>query len=97
WRSRYGGGMPTVSVTSHLARFMPGGAVTVRGTTAGEALDAAFALRPGLRGYVVDEHGRLRQHMNVFVDGRPVHDRVRLGDAVEEKSEIYVFQALSGG
>ncbi len=89
--------MPTVSVTSHLARLVPEGAVTVTGTTAAQALAAAFALRPGLRGYVVDEHGRLRQHMNVFIDGRAVRDRITLADAVEEKSEIYIFQALSGG
>lgn len=89
--------MPKVSVTSHLARFMPGGTVAVAGATVAEALDAAFALHPALRGYVVDEHGRLRQHMNVFVDGQPVRDRATLADGVHQESEIYVFQALSGG
>ena len=89
--------MPRVSVTSHLARFMPGGAVAVDGATVAAALKAAFALHPGLRGYVLDEHGRLRQHMNVFVDGHPVGDRVTLADAAGPGSEIYIFQALSGG
>jgi sulfur-carrier protein len=89
--------MPTVAVTSHLARFMPSGARSVAGATAAQALDAVFKQCPGLRSYVLDEHGRLRQHMNVFIDGRAVRDRVSLADAVQEKSEIYIFQALSGG
>jgi molybdopterin synthase sulfur carrier subunit len=39
----------------------------------------------------------VRKHMNVFVDGRQVRDRERLGDPVDAASEIYVMQALSGG
>jgi hypothetical protein len=33
----------------------------------------------------------------VFVDGRRVQDRERLCDPVEESSEVYVMQALTGG
>ncbi len=40
--------------------------VEVAGRT---AFEAAFAAYPGLRGYVLDEAGSLRQHMTVFVDG----------------------------
>lgn len=76
---------------------MPGGSVTVAGTTAAAALNGVFALHPRLRDYVVDEHGRLRQHMNLFVDGRAVQDRVTLADAVGDNADIYIFQALSGG
>jgi len=35
--------------------------------------------------------------MTIFVDGRMIHDRTRLTDAVNESSTVYVFQALSGG
>jgi molybdopterin synthase sulfur carrier subunit len=33
----------------------------------------------------------------VYVNGQPVHDRIRLTDPVGTHDEIYVFQALSGG
>jgi diadenosine tetraphosphatase ApaH/serine/threonine PP2A family protein phosphatase len=46
-----------------------------------EVLDT-YSRRTRARGYVLDEQGRLRQHMASFVDGRQVHDRERLSDAV---------------
>jgi sulfur carrier protein ThiS len=33
----------------------------------------------------------------VFVDGRRVLDRQHLSDALGEKSQVHVIQALSGG
>lgn len=91
--------MPRVHFTPNLRRHVatPDGAVTVPGETVAEALDAVFAQHAELRGYVVDEHGRLRTHMVIFVDGKPVLDRVHLTDTVAEQSELYVMQALSGG
>ena len=58
------------------------------GATVGESLEAAFALYPKLRGYVLDEHGALRFHMAIYVDGVPVSDRRGLSDSVPEASEI---------
>jgi molybdopterin synthase sulfur carrier subunit len=56
-----------------------------------------FADHPQARGYVLDDQSGLRKHMTIFVDGRIIHDRTRLTDAVSESSTVYVFQALSGG
>ena len=49
------------------------------------------------RGYVLDDQGALRRHVAIYVNGRPIGDRVRLTDPVAADDEIYVFQALSGG
>ena len=89
--------MPTVSFTSALRRFLPVPATQVEGMTVGEALAAVFASRPALRGYVLDDQGAVRRHVAVYVNGEPVHDRVRMTDPVGMHDEIYVFQALSGG
>jgi sulfur-carrier protein len=67
------------------------------GATVRAVLDAAFDTNPAARGYVLDEHGELRKHVVVFVNGLPVRDRGGLSDAVAPHDEIYVFQALSGG
>jgi hypothetical protein len=61
------------------------------------ALDLVFAANPQLRSYVIDEQGRLRKHVNVYVNDRMVNDRIALSDAVTPNDEIFVFQALSGG
>jgi len=89
--------MPTVSFTSALQRFLPAPTAVVDGATVADALAAAFATRPALRGYVLDDQGALRRHVAVYVNGNPVRDRERLADPVRPKDEIYVFQALSGG
>jgi molybdopterin synthase sulfur carrier subunit len=89
--------MPRITFTRNLQRHIRCHDAEVGGDTVARSLAAAFAEQPGLRGYVLDEQGRLRTHMLVFVDGCLVHDRVRLSDNVHADSEIYVAQALSGG
>lgn len=89
--------MPTVSFTRALERFLPAPSLDVEGGTLREALDAVFAERPALRGYVLDDQGALRRHVVVYVNGTPATDRAGLGDRVGTRDEIFVFQALSGG
>jgi molybdopterin converting factor small subunit len=49
---------------------------------------------PGLKFRIVDEQGRLRRHVNVFINGtatRSLRRRLSAGD------EIHILAALSGG
>jgi molybdopterin synthase sulfur carrier subunit len=86
--------MPRLIFTSHLDGIAPAGEPEFPGRTVGEVLAAAFAEHPGLQHYILDDQGRLRKHVIVFVD----NTRTRaLATAVAETSEIYVLQALSGG
>jgi molybdopterin synthase sulfur carrier subunit len=89
--------MPTISFTSALQRFMPAPSAEVEGATVADVLAVVFASRPMLRGYMLDDQGALRRHVAVYVNGRPVADRLRLRDPVAPRDEIFVFQALSGG
>lgn len=89
--------MPRVTFTGNLQRHVPCPPCAVGGATVKESLEAAFALYPRARGYVLDEHGALRFHMAIFVDGEPISDRRGLGDPVSATGEIFVLQALSGG
>lgn len=89
--------MPVISFTVNLQRHVECPTVEVTGATVREALDQVFAANPRLRGYVVDEHGALRKHMAVFVDGELIADRVHLSDPLAPAAQIYVMQALSGG
>ncbi len=76
---------------------MPCPPTTAPGLTLREVLDNVFTENSRLRGYVVDERGALRNHMSIFVDGELITDRRTLSDSVNDNSEIYVMQALSGG
>jgi hypothetical protein len=46
---------------------------------------------------VLDEHGAVRPHMVIFVNGRQIRDRISLSDPVSADAEVHVMQALSGG
>ncbi len=89
--------MPTIAFTPNLQRHLDCPEVTVAADTVAAALEAVFRDNPQLRGYVLDEQGRLRQHVAVFVDGELIRDRVRLSDTVAANQDIFVMQALSGG
>jgi molybdopterin synthase sulfur carrier subunit len=89
--------MATVSFTPNIQRHVDCPPSNVEGETVRQVLDAVFAGNPRARGYVLDDQGAVRQHMNVFVDGHQVHDRRDLSDPVGPDAEVYVAQALSGG
>ncbi len=90
--------MAHVAFTPHLARYFPDlRSAEIDAASVAELVAALERAYPGLASYLIDERGRLRQHVNVFVDGRVVRDRERLADALEQDSRVFVAQALSGG
>ena len=90
--------MPHVSFTRHLQRFFPAlEAADVPGSTVRELIDELDRRHPGLASYIIDETGRLRRHVNVFVGEEPVRDRERLSDPLAADQRVFILQALSGG
>ena len=90
--------MAFVSFTRHLQRFFPSlEACDVPAATMRELIDELERRHPGLANYLVDETGRLRRHVNVFVGEEPVRDRAQLGDAIGPDARVFILQALSGG
>jgi sulfur-carrier protein len=89
--------MVCVTFPQVLQRHVQCAPVDVAGATLRAALDAAFAARPGVRGYLLDDGGALRAHVTVFVDGVVVTDRVHLALPLAATARVDVLQALSGG
>jgi sulfur-carrier protein len=77
-------------------RSYTGGAsvVDADGTTVEAVLADLDGRYPGLRFRVVDEQGRLRKHMKVFVNRESVRD---LSTGLADADEVVLMQALSGG
>ena len=89
--------MPTVRFTDNIQRHVECPTREVEGTRVRDVLDAYFRANERARGYVLDDQGRLREHMAIFVNGGQLRDRVGLTDAVTSDGVIDVIQALSGG
>ncbi len=89
--------MALLHFTSWLREVVPEGPLTADGATVGAALDALFAERPHVRGYILDERGALRKHVCIFADGVRLPHQSALARAIKPNSTLYVMQALSGG
>jgi hypothetical protein len=83
--------MPSVSFTPNLSRHLDCRSVKVSPGTVAEALEAVFEQNPRLRSYIVDDQGRLRQNVIVFVGGDLIDDRIRLTDRVSANQDIFVL------
>lgn len=86
-----------VAFTPQLQRFLDAPSAEVPAASAREALDRVLAEQPRLRGYLLDERGRLRKHVAVFVGGELARGEADLARELPDGAEVLVMQALSGG
>jgi molybdopterin synthase sulfur carrier subunit len=89
--------MARIAFTAHLAAVGPTEVVSYGGATLAEVLDAVGADYPQLLGYLLDDQGRIRKHIAIFIDGLMRPRETALAAPLDDRSDVYVFQALSGG
>ncbi|MEN0003585.1 MAG: MoaD/ThiS family protein [Bacteroidota bacterium] len=90
--------MAKVSFTEALKQFFPGLAtIDSKAGTIWELLGELELTHPGIKGYLVDERGAMRKHVNIYIGDELIKDRVRLSDTISVHDQVLIFQALSGG
>jgi molybdopterin converting factor small subunit len=86
--------MATVILRGPLQKLAGGDAEhTVDGTTVTELLQELERTHDALEGWILDERGILRRHINVFVNG----ERVKQDASVGADDRIEILPAISGG
>ena len=65
----------------------------VEGATVIELIEGLEAANPALAGWILDERGEIRRHINVFVNG----ERGDAQTAVGADDRVDVLPAISGG
>lgn len=65
----------------------------LEGATVVEVLRALEHQHPGTKGWILDERGLIREHVNVFVN----RDYGREETAVGAEDRLHVIPAISGG
>jgi sulfur-carrier protein len=84
-----------VSIPSPLHAYTRGaGEARASGNTLEAVLADLDRQYPGLRFRLIDEQGKVRRHMRVFIAGQQVFD---LQQPLNEQDEVFIVQALSGG
>jgi len=86
-----------IAFTTNLQRYLACPAQEVPGTTVRAVLDNVFMANPRLRSYILDDQGRLRRHVHIYINDARLSDAADLADPVDDSDEVFVFQALTGG
>jgi molybdopterin synthase sulfur carrier subunit len=86
--------MPTVTLRGQLQKLAGGGSEhTVDGATVTDLLVELERSHEALEGWILDERGILRRHINVFVNG----ERVKQEATVAAEDRVEILPAISGG
>ena len=63
----------------------------------GTTVRAVVGAIEGVRQRVLDDQGRVRVHVNLFVNGAHIRELDGLDTAVEDGDEVVILPAVSGG
>lgn len=65
-----------------------------RGATLEELLAGMDGDYPGMRFRMIDERGKIREHIKIFVNGEQAPE---LGVRLDARDEVHIICAISGG
>jgi molybdopterin converting factor small subunit len=85
--------MAQVMLRAPLSELCGGRHHAIAGATVREVLRGLEREHPPIAGWVLDEQGRIREHVNVFVNGTPGEERTQ----VAASDRIHVLPAITGG
>jgi molybdopterin converting factor small subunit len=85
--------MAHVILRAPLSELCGGRAHPLDGATVSEVLHALEHAHPVVAGWVLDERGRIREHVTVFVNG----NRGREETVVGEADRVHVLPSITGG
>jgi molybdopterin converting factor small subunit len=71
--------------------------VSAEGGTLSEVLDSLDSSYPGIKGRVVDEQGKLRRFVNVYVGNEDVRFAEGLDTTTPDGAQVSVIPAVAGG
>jgi sulfur-carrier protein len=71
--------------------------VTAEGSTLSEVLESLDSAYPGINGRVVDEQGKLRRFVNVYVGNEDVRFAEGLDTKTPDGTSVSVIPAVAGG
>jgi sulfur-carrier protein len=86
--------VPVVRLRAPLSELAGGRSeLELAGSSVGEVLLALEREHPDIAGWILDEHGRIREHVNVFVN----REYGREDTALDPSDRLQVIPAISGG
>jgi molybdopterin converting factor small subunit len=85
--------MARVILRAPLSELCGGRSHDLAGGTVVEVLKALEASHPAVSGWILDERGLIREHVNIFVNGEHGREQTR----VAKTDRVHVLPAITGG
>jgi sulfur-carrier protein len=85
--------MAIVRLRGQLEKLAGGSEHPIEGGTVSELLQELERSKTALEGWILDERGIIRRHINVFVNG----EQAEFDTAVGADDKIEILPAISGG
>jgi molybdopterin converting factor small subunit len=85
--------MALVVLRAPLSELAGGRSHPVDGGTVAAVLQMLERERPSVRGWILDERGSVRRHVNVYVNGQLARDDTAVG----HDDRVQVLPAITGG
>ncbi len=89
-----------VYLTGHLKNFSEGRtefALSGDLSNVGDLLDALWEEQAALRDRILNEQGEIREHINVFYNGRDIRRLDGFQTKIDIDDVLHIFNAVSGG
>ncbi|MFT6827480.1 MAG: molybdopterin converting factor small subunit [Roseivirga sp.] len=90
--------MAKISFTSALKTFFPDlrdEQLTVDNLE--DLIDQLDSHYQGIRGYLVNDQGQVREHVKFYVDNEPIEFNEAKDLSLADSKQIHIMQAISGG
>lgn len=90
--------MPTISLPSLMKYYVDDLLeVQVAGSTVSQAISDLTAHYPTIKTHIVDNQGKLRRYVNLFVNQENINNLDGLNTSIEESDKIILMPSISGG
>jgi len=71
--------------------------VQITGSTVSQAINDLTSQYPAIKPHIIDNQGRLRRHVNLFINKENINNLNGLDTSIEESDIIILMPSITGG
>ncbi len=90
--------MPTLTLPALMKYYVNDlSEVQVTGSTVSQAINDLTSQYPAIKPHLMDNQGRLRRHVNLFVNKENINNLNGLDTSIDESDLIILMPSITGG
>lgn len=90
--------MPTLTLPALMKYYVNDlSEVQIKGSTVSQAINDLTSQYPAIKPHIMDDQGRLRRHINLFINKENINNLNGLDTPVDESDIIILMPSITGG